>query len=226
MAAHLAAEEHHPTASLYLKIAAWLFFLTVLEVAAFYIEPLRILDLLAPILLVLSAVKFATVGGYYMHLKMDHKLFMVFFGAGLALAATVILAMMALFGELTQPGKPIDTVSTHATLAALKAPLTTDNQLGGSPIGNAELGREFWMSKGCVGCHQAPGIEGGGQIGPNQAHFSQRPTIAGGTLNNTPAEVERWLRDPPAVKPGTLMPNLSLTDEQIKDLTAFLYALP
>jgi len=225
-AAHLAVEEHHPTAGTYLRVAVFLLVVTILEVAVYYIEGLRVAELLAPVLLVLSAIKFATIGGFYMHLKMDHKIFMVFFAAGLALAGTVIIALMSLFGELTESGKPIQSINTAPTVAELKAPLVTDNQLGGSPIGNAELGHYYWLNKGCVGCHMAPGVEGGGQIGPNQAHFAQRPTIAGGTLANTPANVEKWLKDPPAVKPGTLMPNLSLTDEQIKDLTAFLYALP
>ena len=225
-AAHLGVEEHHPTARTYLQVAGFLLVVTILEVAVYYIEGLRTAELLAPILLALSIVKFATIGGFYMHLKMDHKIFLVFFAAGVALAATVTIALMSLFGELTASGKPIQSMNTMPTLAEQKAPLTTNDLLGGSPIGNAELGHEFWLSKGCVGCHMAPGVDGGGQIGPNQAHFSQRPTIAGGVLQNTPENVEKWLKDPPAVKPGTLMPNLSLSDEQIKDLTAFLYALP
>ncbi|MBV8083652.1 MAG: c-type cytochrome, partial [Chloroflexi bacterium] len=136
--------------------------------------------------------------------------------------------LMTLFGELTESGHPIQSVSTKPTIERMATPGTMDyaNQLGGSPIGNAELGREFWTLKGCSGCHIAPGVPGGGQIGPNQSHFAQRPTIAGGLLANTPNNVEKWLKDPPAVKPGTLMPNLSLTEDQIKDLTAFLYSLP
>ncbi|HLY68027.1 MAG TPA: c-type cytochrome, partial [Chloroflexota bacterium] len=225
---HLATEEHHPPASGYVKVAFVLVVFTAIEVAVYYIEPLRVLDLLAPILLVLSVLKFCGIGGWYMHLKMDHKLFFVFFAAGVCLAGTVIIALMSLFGELTESGKPIQSISTALQLEAVKTPgaLAYEDQLGGSPIGNAELGRQFWVLRGCTGCHIAPGIPSGGQIGPNQTHFSQRPTIAGGLLANTPANVELWLKDPPAVKPGTLMPNLSLTDEQIKDLTAFLYSLP
>ena len=34
--------------------------------------------------------------------------------------------------------------------------------------------------------------------------------------------LERWLRDPPSVKPGTLMPRLPLTDAQVSELVAFL----
>lgn len=225
---HLEVEEHHPSASGYLKVATVLFIFTMIEVAVYYIEPLRVVDLLAPILLVLSILKFCGIGGWYMHLKMDHKMFFIFFAAGTVLAIGMILTLMALFGQVLESGKPIQSINTALQQEAIKTPgaLAYEDQLGGSPIGNAELGREFWILKGCDGCHMAPGIPNGGQIGPNQAHFSQRPAIAGGLLANTPENVEKWLKDPPAVKPGTLMPNLSLTDDQIKDLTAFLYSLP
>ena len=228
-AAHVVGEEHHPGAGGYLKVAAVLFAFTMVEVAVYYIEPIRVLDLLAPILLVLSVLKFCGIGGWYMHLKMDNKIFFVFFAAGTLLAIGVIVTLMALFGEVLGPGKPFDrSRATDLQMQALKTQgaLAYQDQLGGSPIGNAELGREFWVLRGCDGCHMAPGIPGGGQIGPNQEHFSQRPTIAGGTLANTPPNVEKWLKDPPAVKPGTLMPNLSLSNDEIKDLTAFLYSLP
>jgi len=235
MATHVQEEGHHPSASGYAKVAIVLFVLTIFEVAVYYIEPLRVLDLLAPILLVLSALKFCGIGGWYMHLKMDHKIFFTLFAAGVTLAATLILVLMALFGELLEPGKPIISISTELTRfqASAKPQAEAAAPSGGlqpridpKAIGNVELGREFWILRGCSGCHLAPGIPGGGQIGPNQAHFADRPTIAGGVLPNRPESVERWLKDPPAVKPGTLMPNLSLTEDQIKDLTAFLYSLP
>jgi|GEM_PF-3469772 caa(3)-type oxidase subunit IV len=235
-ATHIQHEEHHPSARGYVKVATVLFVITIFEVAVYYIEPLRVLDLLAPILLVLSALKFCGIGGWYMHLKMDHKLFFVFFAAGVVLAATLIIALMALFGELLEPGKPIISMNTELQRIAASAkpqaeePATPAGGLqpyiNPKDIGNVELGREFWIMKGCTGCHMAPNIPGGGQIGPNQGHFSQRPTIAGGVLPNTPEAVENWIMDPQKYKPGTLMPNLSVTEQQAKDLTAFLYSLP
>jgi len=234
-ATHVQEEEHHPSASEYAKVATVLFTLTIFEVAVYYIEPLRVLDLLAPILLVLSAIKFCGIGGWYMHLKMDHKIFFTFFAAGVVLATTVILVLMALFGELLEPGKPIRSISTELTLLAASAkpqaegaaqPAGLEPRIEAKEIGNVELGREFWVMKGCGGCHVAPNIPGGGQIGPNQQHFSERPTIAGGVLPNTPEAVQRWIKNPQAVKPGTLMPDLSVTDEQARHLTAFLYSLP
>ena len=47
--------------------------ITAIEVAVFYVPALK--PMLVPILLVLSAVKFALVAMFYMHLKFDHKLF-------------------------------------------------------------------------------------------------------------------------------------------------------
>jgi cytochrome c1 len=39
-----------------------------------------------------------------------------------------------------------------------------------------------------------------------------------------PAFLRVWLRDPSAVKPGTLMPNLYLSDTEIEMLITFLEA--
>jgi cytochrome c oxidase subunit 4 len=90
-------DEHgHPTAKKYLAIAAILTVLTMIEVAVFYIPEMR--PILPPILLVMSALKFAIVAMFYMHLKFDHKLFSWLFVVPMALAAAVILALMLLFG--------------------------------------------------------------------------------------------------------------------------------
>src|SRR5581483_4765537 len=124
MAAHVSGEEHHPSESGYIRVAIALFLFTTIEVAAFYIEPLRILDLLAPILLLLSAIKFATVGGWYMHLKFDSKV------------------LMALFGELFEPGKPINSINTQPTLQALQAAQQAEGftpKYNLKAIGDAEL---------------------------------------------------------------------------------------
>src|SRR5579864_9271907 len=102
-ATHMQHEEHHPSASLYAKVATVLFILTIFEVSVYYIEPLRVLDLMAPVLLVLSVLKFCGIGGWYMHLKMDHKLFFTFFTAGVVLALAVTLVLMTLFDELLGP---------------------------------------------------------------------------------------------------------------------------
>jgi caa(3)-type oxidase subunit IV len=85
----------HPTPLTYFKVAMTLAIITAFEVGVFYIEDLGIG--IVPILVVLSTVKFAMVAMFYMHLKYDSRLFTSFFVAGLLLAATVVIAVLALF---------------------------------------------------------------------------------------------------------------------------------
>jgi cytochrome c oxidase subunit 4 len=93
----------HPAAETYLRVAAALVVLTVLEVGVFYVPAFHVV--LVPTLLVLSAVKFSLVVLFYMHLKMDSPLFSFLFGAPLLLATVVLVALVVLFwGTLTLRG--------------------------------------------------------------------------------------------------------------------------
>jgi len=89
-------EKAHPGARAYLAIAVVLLVITIVEVAIFYIPSMK--PVLVPSLLTLSALKFALVAMFYMHLKFDHKLFSWLFVVPMAIAAAVILALMMLFG--------------------------------------------------------------------------------------------------------------------------------
>ena len=93
------AEHSHPTAGTYLRIAAILAVLTVIEVGVFYIPAFH--PVLAPALLTLSAAKFALVVMFYMHLKMDSRFFTFLFGGPMLLASAVLLGLLFLFGVLT-----------------------------------------------------------------------------------------------------------------------------
>ena len=94
-----AAEHPHPTAGTYLRVAAVLVVLTVIEVGVFYVPAFK--PFLAPILLILSAVKFAIVVMFYMHLKMDSRFFTLLFGGPLLLASGMILGLLFLFGVMS-----------------------------------------------------------------------------------------------------------------------------
>ena len=86
----------HPSPRKYLMVASALVVLTAIEVGIFYIESLG--KGIIPILFILSALKFALVGMFYMHLRYDSRLFSIFFITGLVLASLVTLALMTLFG--------------------------------------------------------------------------------------------------------------------------------
>lgn len=86
----------HPSTGVYLAVAGILTIITLVEVGVFYVPALQ--SVLAPILLTLSAAKFALVVMFYMHLKTDHKLFTLVFTLPLLIAVGVILALLVLFG--------------------------------------------------------------------------------------------------------------------------------
>ena len=96
-AAPHAGEHAHPGAKEYLGIAVILTVITAVEVAVFYIPAMK--PMLVPTLLVLSALKFALVAMFYMHLKFDHRLFSWLFVVPMVIAALVIVALLKLFGH-------------------------------------------------------------------------------------------------------------------------------
>ncbi len=90
--------------------------------------------------------------------------------------------------------------------------------------GDAAQGAMLFQQVTCASCHAIAGTNANAQIGPDLTHFGGRDTIAAGVLDNTPENLTKWLKDPQAVKPGNHMPNLQLTDSQIRDLVAYLEA--
>ncbi len=88
----------------------------------------------------------------------------------------------------------------------------------------AGRGRQVFLTVGCAGCHTVRGVSPG-QIGPDLTHVASRGTIAAGLYPNTPGMLAAWIRDPPARKPGTLMPKLGLPPGQVADVVAYLRSL-
>lgn len=93
------AEAHaHPTAGTYLRVAALLVILTVIEVGVFYVPAFQ--AVLVPVLLLLSAIKFSLVAMFYMHLRSDSRYFSFLFGGPLLIATGMALGLLFLFGVL------------------------------------------------------------------------------------------------------------------------------
>jgi cytochrome c oxidase subunit II len=86
-----------------------------------------------------------------------------------------------------------------------------------------------------VTCHTVRGTPANGKVGPELTHFGSRNSIAANTLpkrdprddpdGSKNLNLKRWLRNPQAVKPGNLMPNLNLSDADIEALAAYLQSL-
>jgi cytochrome c oxidase subunit 4 len=96
---HAMGEVHeHPSWKQYKWVALILTLITVVEVWVYY-TPFRQSPLFAPTLLIMSAVKFATVVAFYMHLKYDHKLFRALFIGPLLIAMSTLTALLFLFSK-------------------------------------------------------------------------------------------------------------------------------
>lgn len=93
MASTVAAHDHHehPPLSLWVKIAIFLGIVTAIEVAIYYIPALE--GVLAPLLISLSAVKFAFVIWYFMHLKYDQRLLSFIFIAALVVSIIMFIGL-------------------------------------------------------------------------------------------------------------------------------------
>src|SRR3954467_3963147 len=99
---HAMGEVHeHPTWKQYKWVALILTLITVVEVWVYY-TPFQNSPLFAPVLLIMSAVKFAIVVMFYMHLKYDHKLFRALFVGPLIIAAGTLMALMFLFHKFVK----------------------------------------------------------------------------------------------------------------------------
>ena len=96
----MSTEQGHASVKTYIWIGLILTAITAAEVAIFYIPAISETAWLAPVLIAMSAAKFALVVMFYMHLKFDHKLFSLSFFAPMVLAVTVVVSLFLLFKVL------------------------------------------------------------------------------------------------------------------------------
>lgn len=91
--------------------------------------------------------------------------------------------------------------------------------------GSVDQGERAIKRFGCGSCHTIPGIAGAnGLVGPPLIKFSRRGYIAG-MLPNTANNLQHWIRDPQSVVPNNDMPNLGVSANEARDITAYLYTL-
>jgi putative membrane protein len=126
---------------------------------------------------------------------------------GAAAAATLGLVLLAL------PGCGKSGEQSNAGAAA--------TSFGGDP----QRGAKQIAETGCGACHTIPGIGGADAlVGPPLDKMGRRIYLAG-LLRNTPDNMISWLRYPQRILPGNAMPDMNLTQEQARDIAAYLYTL-
>lgn len=120
-------------------------------------------------------------------------------------ALVLVLALIAIVYKYVQEGER----------TGMHAATTT----GGDPA----RGEAMFIQYGCGSCHTISGVRTAtGMVGPPLDGIALR-VIIGGHLANKPDNMERWIRDPQHVAPGTAMPDLHVGEADARDITAFLY---
>jgi cytochrome c len=93
------------------------------------------------------------------------------------------------------------------------------------PLGSAEVGAAIMARHACGSCHRIPGIAlADGNVGPPLDGVGRRIVIAG-RLPNSADNMVHWLRDPQAVEPGNAMPDVGLSEQEARNVAAYLYTL-
>ncbi len=109
--------------------------------------------------------------------------------------------------------------STGAAIIATAAPTPTPDP--------AAQGRALFQAKGCATCHRHEGLNIGRVETRSPADLELGEALGAPDLTHYRPDAEfvrRWLRDPAAVRTGTNMPNLHLSEDEIEALLAFLQA--
>jgi cytochrome c oxidase assembly factor CtaG/cytochrome c2 len=91
--------------------------------------------------------------------------------------------------------------------------------------GDARAGRQTIRKYGCQTCHTIRGVPGAtAQVGPPLNGIRERSYIAG-ELPNTPENMMHWIQHPHTIEPQTVMPEMNVTEEDSRDIAAYLYTL-
>lgn len=93
------------------------------------------------------------------------------------------------------------------------------------PGGNAQQGRQALLDYGCHSCHTIPGVPGAdATVGPPLYDWADRHYIAG-RLPNTAENLLLFVQFPQTVAPGIAMPDMDVTEQDARDIGAYLYTL-
>jgi cytochrome c oxidase subunit 2 len=103
--------------------------------------------------------------------------------------------------------------------------VTRQAEPAAAPSTPAANGLVVFTSNTCAGCHAIRGTTAVATVGPDLTHLADRATLAAGTIDNTPAQLARWITDPQGVKPGAIMPPTQLSPSDLADLVAYLQSL-
>src|SRR5580698_1847983 len=86
-------------------------------------------------------------------------------------------------------------------------------------------GKRVFERNACMNCHAVGGTAADGRFGPDLTHLMSRSTIAAGAATNTHDNLRLWIQDPGAIKPGSLMPAMKLSDSDLDAVVSYMETL-
>jgi len=86
-------------------------------------------------------------------------------------------------------------------------------------------GRQIFETTACINCHAIRGTVATGRFGPDLTHLMSRRTIASGAAENTAENLRLWVQNPDAIKPGSLMPAMKVSNADLDSLVAYMETL-
>jgi cytochrome c oxidase subunit 2 len=86
-------------------------------------------------------------------------------------------------------------------------------------------GRQVFERNACMNCHAVGGTPADGRFGPDLTHLMSRATIAAGAAENTHDNLRLWIQNPSAIKPGSLMPAMKLSDADLDAVVSYMETL-
>ena len=89
----------------------------------------------------------------------------------------------------------------------------------------AIAGRRVFERNACMNCHAVGGTSADGRFGPDLTHLMSRATIAAGAAENTHDNLRLWIQNPSAIKPGSLMPAMKLSDADLNAVVSYMETL-
>ena len=93
------------------------------------------------------------------------------------------------------------------------------------PTASTERGKQLIEKVGCGSCHMIEGIRWPkGAVAPELRGLTGRALIAG-QIPNQPELLAAFVRNAPAVLPGTTMPAMPLSERESRDVAAYLYGI-
>jgi cytochrome c2 len=101
-----------------------------------------------------------------------------------------------------------------------------ERQIDTATGGVAKRAIPIMLTNGCAGCHTIPGVPGAqGQVGPRlDSTLSSRRYLAG-VVPNDKHNMIRWLRASREMAPHTAMPSTGISEQEARDVAAYLYAI-